>query len=44
MGIDKVMTEVSPEARRAYEERAAQSEPGVEGDVPAEETAEQKAA
>ncbi|HEX5761605.1 MAG TPA: SDR family oxidoreductase [Solirubrobacterales bacterium] len=36
MGIDKVMTEVSPEARRAYEERAAHSEPGVEGGTTAE--------
>lgn len=34
MGVTKVMTEVSPEARRAYEERAAHSEPGVEGEVP----------
>jgi len=34
MGIDKVMTEVSPEARRAYEERAAHSEPGVEDGSP----------
>jgi NAD(P)-dependent dehydrogenase (short-subunit alcohol dehydrogenase family) len=33
MGVTKVMTEVSPEARRAYEERAAHSEPGVEGDA-----------
>jgi short-subunit dehydrogenase len=31
MGVTKVMTEVSPEARRAYEERAAHSEPGAEG-------------
>ncbi|HYP55741.1 MAG TPA: SDR family oxidoreductase [Solirubrobacterales bacterium] len=30
MGVTKVMTEVSPEARRAYEERAAYSEPGEE--------------
>jgi NAD(P)-dependent dehydrogenase (short-subunit alcohol dehydrogenase family) len=43
MGIDKVMTEVSPEARRAYEERAAHSEPGVEGE-PRSEPSEQKAA
>ena len=36
MGVTKVMTEVSPEARRAYEERAAHSEPGVEGETTAE--------
>jgi NAD(P)-dependent dehydrogenase (short-subunit alcohol dehydrogenase family) len=29
MGIDKVMTEVDRSARRAYEERAAHSEPGT---------------
>ncbi|MFL5897263.1 MAG: SDR family oxidoreductase [Solirubrobacterales bacterium] len=28
MGIDKVMTEVDPQARRAYEERVTTSEPG----------------
>jgi NAD(P)-dependent dehydrogenase (short-subunit alcohol dehydrogenase family) len=31
MGVDKVMTEVDPAARRAYEERVAASEPGLEG-------------
>lgn len=30
MGVDKVMTEVDPTARRAYEERAAHSDPGHE--------------
>lgn len=30
MGIDKVMTEVDPAARRAYERRVAASEPGQE--------------
>jgi NAD(P)-dependent dehydrogenase (short-subunit alcohol dehydrogenase family) len=30
MGVTKVMTEVDPAARRAYEERAAHSEPGLE--------------
>lgn len=30
MGIDKVMTEVEPGRRRAYEERAAKSDPGLE--------------
>jgi NAD(P)-dependent dehydrogenase (short-subunit alcohol dehydrogenase family) len=28
MGVDKVMTEVDPQARKAYEERVAHSEPG----------------
>jgi hypothetical protein len=28
MGVDKIMTEVPKSARRAYEERAAHSEPG----------------
>jgi NAD(P)-dependent dehydrogenase (short-subunit alcohol dehydrogenase family) len=28
MGVDKIMTEADPSARRAYEERAAHSEPG----------------
>jgi NAD(P)-dependent dehydrogenase (short-subunit alcohol dehydrogenase family) len=31
MGVDKVMTEVNPEARRAYEERVAASEPRQQG-------------
>lgn len=30
MGIDKIMTEVPRSARRAYEDRAAHSEPGLE--------------
>ena len=30
MGVDKLMTEVDHSARRAYEERAAHSEPGLE--------------
>jgi NAD(P)-dependent dehydrogenase (short-subunit alcohol dehydrogenase family) len=42
MGIDKVMTEVSPEARRAYEERIAHDDPGVE--PPGRETEAQPAA
>jgi NAD(P)-dependent dehydrogenase (short-subunit alcohol dehydrogenase family) len=42
MGIDKVMTEVSPEARRAYEERIAHDDPGVEGS--AAETSPQREA
>ncbi|MDQ3725030.1 MAG: SDR family oxidoreductase [Actinomycetota bacterium] len=38
MGVDKVMTEVDPAKRRAYEERVAASEPSQEG--AAEERAE----
>jgi hypothetical protein len=30
MGVDKIMTEVDPEARRAYEERAVRGAPGAE--------------
>jgi NAD(P)-dependent dehydrogenase (short-subunit alcohol dehydrogenase family) len=30
MGVDKVMTEIDPQARRSYEERVAASEPGQE--------------
>jgi NAD(P)-dependent dehydrogenase (short-subunit alcohol dehydrogenase family) len=44
MKVDKLMTEVDHGARRAYEERAAHSEPGAEDERSAEETAEQKAA
>jgi NAD(P)-dependent dehydrogenase (short-subunit alcohol dehydrogenase family) len=33
MGVDKVITEADPNARRAYEERAAKSEPGLEGET-----------
>src|SRR4051794_12369938 len=40
MGVDKVMTEVDPQARRAYEERVSASEPG-EDKVPEEKTAPQ---
>jgi NAD(P)-dependent dehydrogenase (short-subunit alcohol dehydrogenase family) len=32
MGIDKVMTEVDPERRAAYEKRVAASEPGLEAE------------
>ncbi|HWM55052.1 MAG TPA: SDR family oxidoreductase [Solirubrobacterales bacterium] len=41
MKIDKLMTEVDHGARRAYEDRAAHSEPGLEADA---EPTEQKAA
>jgi short-subunit dehydrogenase len=41
MGVDKIMTEVDSNARRAYEERAAHSEPGQAG---AEEPVRQDAA
>jgi NAD(P)-dependent dehydrogenase (short-subunit alcohol dehydrogenase family) len=41
MGIDKVMTEVDPTARHAYEERAAHSEPDLEPQA-SEETAAQR--
>jgi NADP-dependent 3-hydroxy acid dehydrogenase YdfG len=43
MKVDKLMTEVDYSARRAYEDRAAHSEPGVEGDIDSE-PAQQKAA
>jgi NAD(P)-dependent dehydrogenase (short-subunit alcohol dehydrogenase family) len=43
MGVDKVMTEVNPAARRAYEERAAASEPSPE-DAPTQEPAQRDAA
>jgi NAD(P)-dependent dehydrogenase (short-subunit alcohol dehydrogenase family) len=42
MKVDKLMTEVDHGARRAYEDRAAHSEPGLEGEEPVE--AERKAA
>lgn len=42
MKIDKLMTEVDHGARRAYEDRAAHSEPGLESKEPVE--AERKAA
>ena len=32
MGVDKLLTEVDHGARRAYEERAAHSEPGLEAE------------
>jgi len=44
MKVDKLMTEVDHGARRAYEERAAHSEPGVEAASAAEETAQREAA
>lgn len=44
MKIDKLMTEVDHGARRAYEDRAAQSEPGRAGAEDSPEPAEQKAA
>ncbi len=40
MGIDKIMTEVPKSARRAYEDRAAHSEPGLEGETEAAEQRE----
>jgi NAD(P)-dependent dehydrogenase (short-subunit alcohol dehydrogenase family) len=43
MGVDKVMTEVDPTARRAYEERAKASEPGAETPADAPEPARNKA-
>ena len=44
MKIDKLMTEVDHGARHAYEERVAHSEPGLEPEASAAESAEQKAA
>jgi NAD(P)-dependent dehydrogenase (short-subunit alcohol dehydrogenase family) len=44
MKIDKLMTEVDHGARHAYEERAAQSEPGLEPQAGETESAEQRAA
>jgi NAD(P)-dependent dehydrogenase (short-subunit alcohol dehydrogenase family) len=41
MGVDKIMTEVDPDARRAYEERAVRGETGPEG---AAEPTERRAA
>jgi NAD(P)-dependent dehydrogenase (short-subunit alcohol dehydrogenase family) len=43
MKVDKLMLEVDHGARRAYEERAAKSEPSAGGDMPAE-SAEHRAA
>lgn len=43
MGVDKVMTEVNPAARRAYEERVAASEPSA-GDSSAEAPAQRDVA
>jgi short-subunit dehydrogenase len=40
MKVDKLMTEVDRGARRAYEERAAHSEPGLESESGAGEAAE----
>ncbi len=36
MGVDKVMTEVDPTARRAYEERISHDDPGVEPETRSE--------
>jgi short-subunit dehydrogenase len=36
MGVDKILTEVNLASRRAYEERAAHSEPGLEAEAEAE--------
>lgn len=44
MKVDKLMTEVDRGARQAYEDRAAHSEPGLEGDAGEAEQAHQKAA
>lgn len=41
MGVDKVMTEVDPQARRAYEERVSAAEPG-QGEASAETPAPQR--
>jgi NAD(P)-dependent dehydrogenase (short-subunit alcohol dehydrogenase family) len=43
MGVDKVMTEVDPAARRSYEERISHNDPGVEPESE-REAAGQKAA
>jgi hypothetical protein len=43
MGIDSVMTEVDPSARRSYEERISHNAPGLEPE-PAQEPAEHEAA
>jgi NAD(P)-dependent dehydrogenase (short-subunit alcohol dehydrogenase family) len=43
MGVDRIMLDVPKSARRAYEERAAHSEPGVEGEAE-REPSRQKAA
>lgn len=44
MKVDKLMTEVDHGARRAYEERAAHSEPGLDGEAKAEPEAQRDAA
>ena len=43
MGVETVMTEVDPAARRSYEERISHNDPGVEPESEAK-PAEQKAA
>ena len=44
MKADKLMFEVDHGARRAYEERAAASEPGIDADTGAPEPAQRDAA
>jgi NAD(P)-dependent dehydrogenase (short-subunit alcohol dehydrogenase family) len=44
MGVDKVMTEVDPAKRRAYEERAAKSEPSEQETTEARPTSQRGAA
>lgn len=44
MKVDKLMTEVDHSARRAYEERAAHSEPGLESEEKPEPAAQRDAA
>jgi hypothetical protein len=44
MKVDKLMTEVDHGARRAYEERAAHSEPGLESEEKPEPAAQRDAA
>jgi NAD(P)-dependent dehydrogenase (short-subunit alcohol dehydrogenase family) len=43
MGVDRIMLDVPKSARRAYEERAAHSEPGVEPEGEAEATRQEAA-
>jgi NAD(P)-dependent dehydrogenase (short-subunit alcohol dehydrogenase family) len=44
MGVETVMTEVDPAARRSYEERISHNDPGVEPETKAAKAAEREAA